>query len=131
MSYLKDEEITEQGLWAVEPLLDPSNVGKYVWVDWNGNAKNPSQIQKIGRTNIHCGYSPERTSSYKVEGGHATGSQSGFSIHCCTDAWRRDQEERRMLLKEWITTNDRFSRYATTQNFRDAIWCVGGLLGED
>jgi hypothetical protein len=40
--------------WATEPLLDPTNVGKYVHYAWNGNRRGDVfPIVRVGRTNVH------------------------------------------------------------------------------
>jgi len=114
--------------WATVPLLDQANVGKYVWVDWNGNRKEPTQIQKIGRTNIHCGPA-WRTSSYRVEptGDHANGMASGFSIHCQSNQYKIDQEERFELVKVFVKQSDTLVRSGSLERLR---WVVALLNGE-
>jgi hypothetical protein len=47
--------IPEGGEAAVAPLNDPSNVGKWAHVSWNGNSPNPQPITKVGRLNVYVG----------------------------------------------------------------------------
>lgn len=133
MSHASEEQerITKEGLWATVPLMDPGNVGKYVWTDWNGNGKSPSIIQKIGRTNIHCGRN--RTSSYRVDvmGAYAVGSENDFSIHAWSNQYVEEEAERRELVAVYLKMEDRVIRTHDIKLLRDVVWCVGGLLGDD
>jgi hypothetical protein len=85
--------------WATPPLLDPANVGKYVWYVWNGNRSNmsPEPIAKIGRTNVHVGR--HRPVSMRVEPGGewASGSLNDFTVSCMTEKFRLEEDERVLL----------------------------------
>lgn len=84
--------------WATAPLLDPANVGKFVWGVWNGNTKHaePMPINKIGRTNIHVGRS---NWSLRVhpDGTRAAGTVNNYGVSAMTNQWHQETEERQEL----------------------------------
>lgn len=80
-------ELPEGGEWATSPLLDQSNVGKWMWTSWNSNRYELSRIEKIGRTNVHVGRWGDIW-SLRVDpddDGLATGTKSGFSVSAQTN----------------------------------------------
>lgn len=84
--------------WATSPLLDPANVGRYVWVVWNSNIKlaQRTTITKIGRTNIHL--ASGESCRVNMDGSSASGTRNGYSVSCHTEAHRLDRDERMELV---------------------------------
>lgn len=104
--------------WATVPLLDPANVGRYVWSVWNGNVKQmtPAPIIKIGRTNIHVG--EYQGWSLRVEGGKAVGVKNGFGVSAFTETWRIENDERVALWGRVRRALDRGSQGVSTADLR-------------
>lgn len=95
-----DRTLPAGAQWATAPLVDPGNVGRFVWLSWNGNRPAVAEVHKVGRTNITVGYGNE---SLKVtpEGDVARGGRSSAS----TEQHRLDRDELRSLRKvmgEWL-----------------------------
>lgn len=109
-------ELPEGAEWATSPLLDKSNVGKYVWTVWNSNTKFASvnQIVKIGRTNIHVETNAARPESYNVVDveyeGHGYGTKNGFNVSCYTEQARIDRDERLDLVARYHKAERRVVR---------------------
>jgi len=84
--------------WATVPLLDPANIGKFVWGVWNGNVRQaePMSINKIGRTNIHVGRS---NWSLKVnpDGTRAAGTVNNYGVSALSNQWHQETGERQEL----------------------------------
>lgn len=60
--------------WATEPLLDPTNVGKYVWHSYNNNRPHALKVTEVTRQVIRV--SGERTSFRPTAPGIARTSES-------------------------------------------------------
>jgi hypothetical protein len=88
---------------AVGSLLDPANVGRYVWCSWNGNKPGLCKIVKVTRTNVHVENGWARPVSMRVNPdrpGTASGNANGYQVSCATDEARREADERRLLTAE-------------------------------
>jgi hypothetical protein len=104
---MSDPKLPDGKEWAVAPLLDKSNVGKYVWVGLH----NTRPIVSVGRTNIHVGYVRPDSLRVSNDGETARGMSGGYQRQCETNAHREQQCRRNELLSVirkayfgWLTT---------------------------
>lgn len=88
--------------FATAPLLDQRNIGKAVWLSWNGNRTRLATIVKIGRTNVHVVEGGGPPYSVRVDDGGCTAwsMSSGYSVRVITEAARLEQETRSALLAQ-------------------------------
>lgn len=96
---MSDEKATlpEGGEWATGSLLDKSNVGKYVWAS-NGRGWEPTQIAKVGRTNVHVKRYGQ-TVSHLVHIDVRATAYGQFGATVQTDEYRSTASERDALVK--------------------------------
>jgi len=127
-------ELPEGGEWATIPLLDPANVGRYVWTVFNGNVKFASvhPIVKIGRTNVHVEVEGTRPWSMRINEdapGSAGGvNGGGYMTSCHTEQHRIESAERRELTQRLAT----MLKFNTTRRVPiDRLRTAVKLLEED
>ncbi len=83
--------------WATAPLVDQANIGRYVWVSWNGNAPSVQPIAAVGRTNITVGGESLRVGA---DGSTARSPQSStYPLYVQTMAARLEAAEMAELRK--------------------------------
>lgn len=94
--------MTTETEFATAPLLDQRNVGKVVWLSWNGNRSRMVTVVKIGRTNVHVTEGGGRPNSLRVneDGCTASGMDGGYSVRVITEAVRLEHEARGALLAQ-------------------------------
>ncbi len=122
-------ELKEGSEWATVPLLDQSNVGKYVWTVFNGNDKQatPNKIVKVGRTNIHVGGDGHNPDSYRVtdDGLTANGMHGGYTISAESQQYRLEREERVYLMRALDDIVKELKKSRDIEKLRKAVRDIG------
>jgi hypothetical protein len=92
MSIWPSEQIPDP---ATAPLLSPDNIGKGVWVAWNGNTRTACRHPIVAITRSHVHVNEGRIVRYKVDPGGATGTANAGRYHqsIATQQWVNDEQE--------------------------------------